>query len=150
MLSNPLPPKGERGMLTVGPSQQCTPFALHSCPIKTPALKIRSESQVAARPVPQGRQAAGTHSKKFVPRMPFGPSLTRIFGTLNLSRGVVCQKSEPYIISCQLCRSWRGFLPLIQIRIERSHLLVVPPSQPLWPPAALLPHQNMAAQSSLS
>lgn len=84
-------------MHTVGPSQQCAPFAMHSLPMSTPASLIRAVSHVAARPVPQGRHAALTPSKNLVPRTPLGPSLRRTEGTLNLGRGVVCQKSMPIV-----------------------------------------------------
>ena len=68
---------------------------MHSLPMSTPASFINGASHVAASPVPQGRHAALTPSKNLVPRTPLGPSLRRIDGTLNLGRGVVCQKSLP-------------------------------------------------------
>ena len=51
-------------------------------------------SQVAPRPVPQGKQAAGVLSKNLVPRTPFGPSETRIEGIPRRSMGVVCHMSH--------------------------------------------------------
>lgn len=93
--SNPRPPSGDRCIFIVGPSQQLTPFAEHSFPSKIPASFRSSMSQVAPSAVPHGRHAAGTLLKNLVPRMPFGPSLVRIEGTLNLGSGLVCQKSIP-------------------------------------------------------
>ena len=82
-------------MLAVGPSQQCTDLAIHSCPIRTPACSRSSQSQVAASPVPQGRDAAGTPLKNLSPRMPLGPSLSRISGTSNRGSGCVAQNLPP-------------------------------------------------------
>ena len=45
--------------------------------------------------IPQGRQAAGTPSKKRVPLTPFGPSVVRIAGIPSLCTDAVCQKSVP-------------------------------------------------------
>jgi hypothetical protein len=39
-------------------------------------------SHVAPSAVPHGRQAARTPANHFMPRIPLGPSLTRIDGTL--------------------------------------------------------------------
>ena len=45
--------------------------------------------------IPQGRQAAGTPSKKRVPLTPLGPSVVRIVGIPSLCTDAVCQKSVP-------------------------------------------------------
>jgi hypothetical protein len=45
--------------------------------------------------IPQGKQAAGTPSKKRVPLTPLGPSVVRIAGIPSLCTDAVCQKSVP-------------------------------------------------------
>ena len=82
-------------MLIVGPNHTCAPLARHSKPKSFPASCMSSLSQVAARAVPQGIHVAGTPAKNLVPRIPFGPSLNRIFGMLWCGSSTVCQKSEP-------------------------------------------------------
>lgn len=94
-------------MLTVGPSQQCAPFARHSWPIKLPACRIKDLSHVAPRAVPQGMHAAGMPAKNLVPRMPLGPSVTLMEGMLCSGMGCVCQKSVPgslWLIEDTQCR----------------------------------------------
>ena len=55
---------------------------MHSSPINFPAFLNKALSQVAPSAVPQGKHAAGTPAKNLVPRIPFGPSVNRIEGTL--------------------------------------------------------------------
>ena len=63
-------------------------------------------SQVAPRAVPQGKQAAFTPLKNFVPLTPFGPSDTRIAGMPCFGMATVCHQSEPAPISMRF--SMRG------------------------------------------
>ena len=82
-------------MLIVGPNQQCAPLAMHSFPSSSPARTSKSLFQVAPNAEPQGIHAAETPAMNFVPRIPLGPSVTRMAGMLNSSNPFVCQKSEP-------------------------------------------------------
>jgi len=95
MLSKPRPPSGERCIFIVGPQMTRAPFALASSPIRRPASSKSFWSNVLPRAVPQGKQAAGTLLKAFVPRTPLGPSERRNEGTLWSGRPCVCQKSIP-------------------------------------------------------
>ena len=97
--SNPRPPSGLRYILTVGPRRKCAPFTLVSAPIRAPAVRGRSQSQVAARAVPQGKQAALAPLKALVPRTPLGPSEFRMDGMRSLGIFCVCQWSMPSHVS---------------------------------------------------
>lgn len=86
-------------MLMVGPRTTCAPFACASSPSKRPISTASSESKVAPMAVPQGRHAEGTLPKNLVPRMPLGPSESRIDGTESRGISRVCQKSLPGHVS---------------------------------------------------
>jgi hypothetical protein len=63
--------------------------------MRMPAQWRRVVSQVAPKPVPQGKQAAGMPLKKRMPRMPLGPSETRMEGMAYSGMALVLQKSIP-------------------------------------------------------
>jgi hypothetical protein len=97
---------------------------MHSSPKSFPALFNSDLSQVAASAVPHGKQAAGTPAKNFVPRMPFGPSVKRMDGTLCLGMGNVCQKSTPIPkLVTGFARSRLGDFYLTEARFSRFVLV---------------------------
>jgi hypothetical protein len=93
--SKPLPPRGPRWMLIVGPRTTCAPLAFASSARRLPMRWARSLSKVAPMAVPQGKHADGVLPKKCVPRMPLGPSEVRMEGISSRGISWVCQKSFP-------------------------------------------------------
>ena len=86
-------------MFIVGPRTMCAPFARASSPSRWPISTTRSESNVAPMAVPHGRHAEGTLPKNLVPRIPLGPSDSRMEGIDSLGMSRVCQKSLPVVMS---------------------------------------------------